>query len=303
MAMRTVRKFKQLNLSPTDVLAEIAKHRFTQHRDVTRHFAAKLFHQENCRALKRFTLDQPVNDLDRCYHAPFQSLLSVVSPQSIKVIWADPPYANYRRVGDGRYSGGSKTSTACDNETATQAITVTVDLLREWGPKVTPGGVLLLWQAAGSLRSPISAAIEQYGWEIDTTVIWDKGSIQPGNFGSPYSSQTEWLWALKRNGDRLLNHDNSSRSDIVRFRPVWKTAETADHGHAFEKPDDLCRFFLGKHSFEGELMFEPFGCTGSMSLAAMKMNRRWVYAESHAQNFQLGQRRLEAASHSLRRVG
>jgi DNA modification methylase len=128
-------------------------------------------------------------------------------------------------------------------------------------------------------------------------VIWDKGSIQPGNFESPYSVQTEWMWVLKRCGDRLLNHDNSSRADIIRCAPVWKTAETADHSHAFEKPDDLCRFILGKHTFEGELVFEPFGCTGSMCAAAANMNRLWVYAESHAENFRIGSSRLTPAAH------
>ena len=41
-------------------------------------------------------------------------------------------------------------------------------------------------------------------------------------------------------------------------------------------------------------MFEPFGCTGSMCLAAAGMNRRWVYAESHAENFRIGSNRLES---------
>ncbi|MGA2439747.1 MAG: DNA methyltransferase [Tepidisphaeraceae bacterium] len=303
MAMRTVRKFKQMKMSPTDVLSEIARHGFTQHRDVTRHFAAKLLRQENYRVMARSSPDLAGWELDRCYHTRFQSLLNVFPPQSIKLIWADPPYANYRRVADGRYAGGSKTRIACDNETATQAIAVTIDLLRDWGTKLTPGGVLLLWQAAGPLRQPIATAIDNHGWETEAVVVWDKRTVQPGNFECPYSVQTEWVWVLKRRGDHLRNHDNSSRSDILRFAPVWKTAETADHGHAFEKPDDLCRFMLGKHTFEGELVFEPFGCTGTMSVAAMGMNRRWVYAESHAENFHIGQSRVEAARVGVRRVG
>jgi DNA modification methylase len=302
MAMRTVRKFRQLKLSPMAVLREIARHGYTQHRDVTRHFAAKLRQQENASSLRRSPAASASRPFDRCYHAPFQSLLNVFPPASIKVIWADPPYSNYRRLKDGRYAGGSITSTGCDNETAAEAVAVTVDLLKDWGPKLQPGGIVLLWQAVGLLRKPIVDAVEHYGWEIDATVIWDKGNLAPGNFESAYSTQTEWCWAIKRRGDRLLNHDNSSRSDIVRFDPAFRTNGHVGYDHAFMKPDALCGHFLGKHCYEGELVFEPYGCTGSFCLAAAKSNRRWVYAESHAANFALGCARLNALTQAPAKV-
>lgn len=296
MAMRTVRKFRNLKLSPSSVLADIAKHGFTQHRDVTRHYADTLRRKENARALTRSVAEGAGHPLNSCYRAPFQTLLNVFAPASIKLIWADPPYSNYRRVSDGRYSGGSVTRTRCDNETAAEAISVTVDLLREWGPKLRSGGVLLLWQASGPLRRPIADAIDAFGWELETTVIWDKGNVAPGNFERPYSTQSEWCWALKRRGDRLVNHDNSSRADVIRFDPSFRTAGPSGYDHCFEKPDALCRHFIGKHTFGGELCFEPFGCTGSLCVAAGAMGRNWVYAESHAANFALGSSRLGSSA-------
>lgn len=299
MAMRTVRKFRQLKLSPSSVLAEIGRHGFTQHRDVTRHFAERFRHQQNRKALAQSALDVVAGSFDRCYHAPFQTLQNVFRPASLKLIWADPPYSNYRRVADGRYAGGSATRMGCDNEAADDAISVTVDLLRNWGPKMRSGGVLLLWQAAGPLRAPIANAVDAFGWELEATIIWDKGNLAPGNFERPYSTQTEWCWVLKRSGDRLVNHDNSSRADVVRFDPAFRTAGLETHDHCFEKPDLLCRHFLSKHTFEGEQVFEPFGCTGSMCAAASMANRRWVYAESHAQNFAIGSARLNSLTRSM----
>ena len=63
-------------------------------------------------------------------------------------------------------------------------------------------------------------AVVQFHWELAGPIIWDKSRPQPGDFGSPYSRQTEMLWVLSRPGDDLLNHDGSSRSDILRFAPV-----------------------------------------------------------------------------------
>jgi DNA modification methylase len=292
MAMRAVRKFRQLRLDPLRTMAEIAANGFTQHRDVTRHFAAKLRERESHQALAGSSMACAGEWFNRCYHARFQTLLDVFSDASIKIIHADPPYANYRRVADGRYSGGSLTRTETDSATAAEAIAVTVDLLRDWGPKLKTGGVLLLWQAAGPLRSQIANAIEQYGWEMETVVVWDKGHIQAGNFEQPYSTQCEWLWVLKAKGDRLVNHDNSRRGDVLRFDPVHQAADTADHSHAFEKPVDLCQFLIGKHSYPRELVFDSFGCTGSLCVAAIRKSRHWVYAESNAINYRLGSGRI-----------
>ncbi len=176
-------------------------------------------------------------------------------------------------------------------------------MLRDWQPKLVIGGVLLLWQASGPLRSEISRAVEQYGWEVDTVVIWDKDNVQPGNFERPWSTQCEWLWILKQEGEELINHDNSPRGDIVRFKPAF-AAGTSSQLHTFEKPESLLRFLVSKHSFEGELIVDAFGCTGSMCAAALAMGRRWIYCESHRENYEIGAGRIERArSDLIKRAG
>jgi len=295
-AMRTVRKFKALNLDPMETLREIAAHGFTQHRQVTAHFAATLRKLESDETLRAMSSQPTAGWVDRCHHIDCRELVNLIPARSAKIVHADPPYANYRRVADGRYSAGSVTSTRCDNETAAEAIRLTVDLLRDWGPKLVRGGTLLLWQAAGPIRKQIAHAIEQYEWEVETVVVWDKGTIQPGNFETPYSPQSEWLWVLRRAGDSLTNHDGSRRGDIIRFTPVHRLEEAHNRTHGFEKPLELCRFLVGKHSYAGEVVVDLCACTGSMALAAAEMGRRWVYVESNDINFKLGAERMNGMS-------
>ena len=290
--MRTVRRFRALKLDPMCALREIASLGLTQHRQITAHFASKLRATENATSLKKTSTGAVQGWVDRCHHADFRKLLGVIPDASCKVIHADPPYANYRRVADGRYSAGSMTRTECDNETGEQAVELTVDLLRHWQPKLMDGGVMLLWQSAGPLRTAIAGTLEAMHWAVEAVAVWDKGVVQPGNFESPYSTQTEWLWVLKRAGDTLINHDNSPRGDVLRFPPVHRLAELQNRAHAFEKPLALCHFLVGKHSYEGEVVVDLCACTGSMAAAAAKMNRRWVYVESNAENYRLGERRL-----------
>lgn len=290
--MRVVRKFKMLKLNPLKTLQEIASLGLTQHRQITAHYADKLRRAESQTAQKRMKHLPASGWVNKCHHADFRDMESVIPDQSVKILHVDPPYANYRRVADGRYSAGSITRLDCDNETAAEAIQLTVDLLRDWGAKLTTGGVLLLWQAAGPLRMPIATAIEQYAWEVEAVAIWDKSVPQPANFSTPYSSQTEWLWIIKRAGESLVNHDNSSRSDILRFKPIHHIADLHERSHAFEKPLDLCKFLVNKHSHPNEIVVDLCACTGSMSAAAAELGRQWVYVESHADNFAVGEERM-----------
>lgn len=291
MAMRMVRKFKHLNLEPMDVLTEIRRMGFTQHRDVTAHFSAKARQVENDRAVRLAELTMPDQPFNRAYHAKFQTLLNVFPDQSIKLLHIDPPYV-YPSRGDGRYAGGSASSRSCDSAGADESIALVTDLLRDWQPKLKPGGVLLLWQAAGLPPREIVDAIQQHDWSLERVVVWDKGRAQAGDFASPYAPQSEWLLVLKRPGDRLLNHDNSPRGDIIRFAPVSVPHLAGAQQHAFEKPAALCKYLIAKHTYERELVFDACGCTASMSVAAIETNRQWVYAESNSANYAIGAARI-----------
>jgi DNA modification methylase len=199
---------------------------------------------------------------------------------------------DFRSTSHGGYSSGSSRSRQSDNATGRAGLALVIDLLRDWQPKLAPGGVLLLWQASEPLHGEVLEAVERFKWNLGGPVIWDKGRPQPGDLGAPYSRQTEMLWVLSRPGDDLINHDGSSRSDIFRFRPVSSPSFAGQQDHCFEKPQPLCEFLICKHSHRGELVLDLCGCTGSMTLAAIDADRRWMYVESNAKNYRLGAGRI-----------
>lgn len=291
LAMRMSRKFRRLDLKPTEVLEEILSRGLTQHRDVTRFFAQRARAFENNRALSDIQRTSTTFAVDAAYHARFQSVRAGFGDGTIKILCIDPPYV-YAKSSDGRYRSRSARSLECDSSGRDEAISLVVDLLRDWLPTLVSGGVLLLWQPAELLPREIADAIDQYGWEMERLVIWDKIRAQPGAFDSPYSVQCEHLLVLKRKGDALINHDNSPRGDILRFDPVSRPGIAELQEHGFEKPGELCKFLVGKHSFEGELVVDLCGCTGSMSIAAIEMRRRWVYVESSSSNYRIGASRI-----------
>ena len=65
--------------------------------------------------------------------------------------------------------------------------------------------------------------------------------------------------------------------------------------HMFQKPPELLEFLVQHHSFPGDLVVEPFGCSGSGVIAASKLNRQWVYVESNKENYSWGSQRVMKA--------
>ena len=229
--------------------------------------------------------------INSVHHARFQDLLHRVPDGAAKIIHVDPPYV-YRRTARGGYASSSSRSQHCDHGDGQAAIALVIDLLRDWQPKLAPGGVLLLWQPSGLMHREIQDAIERFSWELTGPIIWDKFRPQPGDLGSAYSRQTEMLYVLSRPADSVLNHNASPRGDILRFAPVSLPAIAHEQNHCFEKPVKLCEFLIGKHSHRGELVLDLCGCTGAMTLAAIAMDRRWLYAESNLENVRLGRAQI-----------
>jgi DNA modification methylase len=291
LASRMVAKFPELNLSPRKALKEVLGSRLSQHRDVTRHFSrlARQMHNQDIPQEPRSR--ESTRFFNQAYHSSFQDLLPRFPDRSISLLHIDPPYV-YQR---GTYRSRSARSRTCDSTGLRAAIDLVMDLLRDWQRKLAPNGVVLLWQPWGSLRPEFVEAMEEYCWNCWGPIIWNKQRTQPGDFITPYSVQGEMLWMLFRPGDRPRNHDGSSRESILRFAPVSFPGTFTNQDHAFEKPHALLEYLLLKHTKKGQLIFDACGCTGGMSVAAIRHGRRWVYAESNQSNFEIGEENINRA--------
>jgi DNA modification methylase len=298
MATRMLRRFPELRMPPIQVYGEIRSAGLSQHRDVTRHFD-RLVRQAESRRLPVPATTQPNNGapIGRTFHARFQDVLPLFDDRSIQIFNFDPPYVFAGQNGERTYRSRSARSLSCDaGHDPAAATELVVDALRDGLPKLATGGVLLLWQAWQSLHAPIADAARENGWTIVGPIIWDKGRPQPGRLDSPYSIQGEMLWVLHRAGDELQNHDGSSREMILRFPPVSFPGRAHRQIHGYEKPIELCEHLIRKHSRPGEVIFDGCGCTGSMSVGAINLGRRWAYAESNRENYRCGASRIASVS-------
>lgn len=294
----SVRASRRLGLKPPRVLRQLRRARIESTREATRFLAGQIAMRHNARAAAGSAKVALRNHgtLNRPHHNDFRQVLPQMAARSIQLIVADPPYAGYVSSSGIRSSAATATHRDCDNLTDDEAIKVTVDLFELSAAKIVEGGALLLFQPGGHADRPeILLAAAEHGWECRHAITWHKGHIQMGGGKDPYSIASERLLVFARVGDTLINHDESDRSDVIYMTPGRFKQPSDGQRHMYEKPAELCERLIRKHTYEGQVVFEPFGGSGSASLAAINLGRRWVYCETNKRNFNWAAKRLSGA--------
>lgn len=272
----------RLDMKPEAVLDVILNKKLRSTRQVSRYLSDRVREKERAASAKSmpWLLAGNSEHINRCHHARFQDVLPLVSDRSVKLVIADPPYGRQDRC-----AANSVTHRDCDNEDAAAAKDAILDLLRLVLSKLSAGGCLILFRPGSTLDPAwLSQAIENNGFQCDAALTWFKNKTKPGRLTAPYGISSERVLVLSRFGDKLINHDRSSRSDVLAHRPIWPRAGRHVH-HCFEKPLALMTDLISKHTHSGDLVFEPFGGTGAATRAAIELGRRWIYCESNKNNF------------------
>lgn len=113
------------------------------------------------------------------------------------------------------------------------------------------------------------AGVEAAGWRIVQTLVWVKQHAQFGNFRAHYKYQHEPMyycstgskvpeWLGPNNAVSVWNADRSSRNDF----------------HPTQKPVELAERAMVNSSRPGAIVGEPFGGSGSTTIAAEQTGRR-----------------------------
>ena len=67
---------------------------------------------------------------------------------------------------------------------------------------------------------------------------------------------------------------------------VWQICPKADKVHSAIFPYDLCKRVIEYYSFVGDLVFDPFGGSGTVGRTANSMNRKFFMTEKDPQYFE-----------------
>lgn len=231
-------------------------------------------------------------------------------------VWADPPFGAFSRD-ETRFveDCGGTYMTKADNMEADAALATTLKLFEILPPKLANNDVpLFIMQDGKGVDDPrLIEAARKNGWYPKVPLTWVKTDDPSNKKLAPTSSQMSWahgnvtqrILVLTLN-DRPLPRIGTDLNPNVFFHPniahaaamkiARGLARKEDH-HGFEHPWELVaavvKTVLPRNS--KQVIFEPFGCSASACVAAIKNGWDWIYSESYPQNFELGQRRLAEA--------
>lgn len=98
-------------------------------------------------------------------------------------------------------------------------------------------------------------------------------------------------WQRTQDGDFRMTHPSNLWTDIT--VPFWSMPENTDH--PTQKPEKLIAKLILANSRPGDVVFDPFLGSGTTSVVAKKLGRRYVGIERQEEFALLAERRLELA--------
>lgn len=168
------------------------------------------------------------------------------------------------------------------------------------------------------LHADISVRCRRIGFDYLTPILWNKianaafeANGNGGGFlGKPYEpnaivkNDVEYVLMLRKPGGyRNPTDDQRAQSRLSKeeqskwFRPIWNDvtgASTRNHPAPF--PVEFAYRIVRMFSFAGDTVIDPFGGTGTTSVAAMRAHRNSIMNELDPKYFDLAEKRLRKAA-------
>jgi DNA modification methylase len=257
---------------------------------------AILPHAETYSFLKNVVVNGDVRDV-----------LRLVPDESIHLTFTSPPYYNAR---DYSIYPSYEAYLKFLEEVFLETFRVTKEgrfLIVNTSPVIVPR----ISRAHSSKRYPIPFDLHHYltqmGWEFIDDIVWEKpeysvknriGGFQQHRKPLAYkpNSVTEYLMVYRKQTDKLLDWnihqydmqtvENSKVKDGFETTNVWKICPKSDKIHSAIFPVELCQRVVEYYSFKGDLVFDPFGGSGTLGRTAKSLGRKFFLTEKEPKYFE-----------------
>jgi DNA modification methylase len=144
------------------------------------------------------------------------------------------------------------------------------------------------------------------GWEFIDDIVWLKPEASVKNriggfmqhrkpLGYKPNSVTEYLMVYRKSTEKLLDWnirsydyktvEESKVADGYETTNVWKIDPCFDKVHSAIFPVELCKRVIQYYSYKGDLIFDPFGGSGTVGRTAKALDRWFFLTEQEIKYF------------------
>lgn len=182
-------------------------------------------------------------------------------------------------------------------------------------------------RAHSSKRYPIPfdlhGRLSQIGWEFIDDIVWLKPETSVkkrvagfGQHRKPLAYKpnavTEYLMVYRKKTNKLLDWNMraydaqtveaslvSDKEGKYESSNVWRVDPTTDRVHTAVFPIELCHRVIRYYSYKGDLVFDPFGGSGTLGRAAQNLERHFFMTEKEAVYVERMKQKLQTGAQFL----
>lgn len=211
--------------------------------------------------------------------------LSKMGNQSVDLVVTSPPYNMRTRVRNGEYAKREKGQHFSkkyehfgDDLTIGEFYSLHKKVLSEL-IRVSRVVCYNIQIVTGS-KEAFFKIIGEFSEYLKDIIVWDKGHGQPAMHDFVLNSCYELILIFesdKKKGRMIQNAkwERGKMNNIIRIKP--SKSKTKGHGAVF--PERLVSELILSFSSEGDLVYDPFGGTGTTAKVSQTLNRKWIISE------------------------
>lgn len=286
-------KLKELSNHENEIVRGVI---YKEFYSISQKNTSVLPHSETYHYLKNVVVNGDVREVLKC-----------VPDESVHLTFTSPPYYNAR---DYSIYPSYEAYLKFLEEVFLETHRVTKEgrfLIVNTSPVIVPR----ISRAHSSTRYPIPFDIHNFlikmGWDFIDDIVWMKpeysvknriGGFQQHRKPLAYkpNSVTEYLMVYRKHTDKLIDWNirqysldtvqKSKVSDGFESTNVWQICPKSDKVHSAIFPVELCRRVVEYYSFKGDLVFDPFGGSGTLGRTAKSLDRNFFLTEKEPKYFE-----------------
>lgn len=214
--------------------------------------------------------------------------MSKLPSECVDLIVTDPPYLIEYKTNH-RKDKTHKFCTTIKNDNNEQLIK---DYIKECYRILKPNSAIYMFCNCNKIDF-FKQEVEKY-FNIKNIIVWVKNNWTAGDLDAQFGKQYEFI-ILANKGRKPFNGD--------RLTDVWYFDRVSGNNqyHQNQKPLDLIKLCIEKHSQTNDVVFDGFMGSGTTAVACIQLNRHFFGFEIDSEEFKLANDRIQGITPNERK--
>jgi site-specific DNA-methyltransferase (adenine-specific) len=203
-------------------------------------------------------------ELNKIYNEDCIHGMQKLSEGSVDLIVTDPPYlisykTNYRK---------NKKHDFCSEILNDDNEQLIKDYIKECYRVLKDNTALYMFCSSKTIDF-FKQEIENCGFKIKNIIVWVKNNWTAGDLQGQFGQQYEFI---------ILANKGRCKFNGARLTDVWNFSRVAGKSqlHQNQKPVDLIKQCIEKHSNEGDVVLDGFMGSGTTAIASIESKRNYI---------------------------